>query len=65
MEESRVVGCACENDYADVVWFELKKGGVQRCECGFYFKLIEHDPLDPRIKPKFGKGFGSGLSRYF
>ena len=63
--DSRMVGCNCENDYDEVVWFKLEKGGVQKCECGYYFKLIEHDPLDDRIKPKFGKGFGSLMSRYF
>ena len=63
--DSRMVGCNCENDYDQVVWFKLEKGDVQKCECGYYFKLIDHDPLDPRIKPKFGKGFGSLLSRYF
>ena len=63
--DSRMVGCNCEHDYDQVVWFKLEKGEVQKCECGYYFKLIEHDPLDPSIKPKFGKGFGSLLSRYF
>ena len=62
MEDSRMVGCCCQNDYEEVVWFELKKGGIQRCDCGYYFKLIDYDPLDPRIKPKFGAGFGSGQS---
>ena len=27
--DSRMVGCCCEDDYQDVVWFELKKGPPQ------------------------------------
>ena len=66
MNENRMVGCICESDYDEIVWFNLEaKQGVQRCDCGYYFKLFKHDPLDPRVKPKFGKGFGSGLSPYF
>lgn len=65
MEDSRIVGCQCEDDYKEVVWFKLEKGAIHKCDCGFHFKLIEHDPLDPRIKPKFGKGFGSGLSKFY
>ena len=48
----RMVGCCCEDDYKEVVWFELEKGGVRQCDCGNYFKLIDYDPLDPNIKPK-------------
>jgi len=63
---SRVVGCCCEDDYQEIVWFQLHKGEVQRCDCGNYFQLIDHDPLDPNIKPKYGEGFGSGLaSNYY
>ncbi len=45
--------------------FELSKGGTQRCDCGFYFKLIDYDPLDKNLKPTYGKGFGSGMSKYY
>ena len=66
MNESRMVGCCCEADYGEIVWFNLeKKNGTQRCECGYYFKLFHHDPLDPRVRPIYGKGFGSGLSPYY
>ena len=60
-ENSRMVGCLCEYDYEEVVWFKLDKGKVSQCECGYYFKLIEHDPLDMGVSPKFGKGQGSGM----
>jgi len=63
--DSRMVGCCCEDDYQDVVWFELKKGEPQRCDCGNYFQLIDYDPLDPNIKPKFGMGFGSGFTSIY
>lgn len=63
--ESRMVGCCCEEDYGDVVWFELPAGGVRKCDCGYFFKLVKHDPLDPNVRPTLGMGFGSGLSRYF
>ena len=61
----RMVGCCCEDDYQEIVWFELHKGNVQQCDCGNYFKLIDYDPLDPNIKPKYGMGFGSGLSSIY
>jgi len=64
-EESRVIGCCCEDDYQDIVWFTLHKGKVQKCDCGNYFKLIDHDPLDPNVKPKYGEGFGSGLGSMY
>ena len=50
-----MVGCCCEDDYKEVVWFELEKGGVRQCDCGNYFQLIDYDPLDPNIKPKVRK----------
>jgi hypothetical protein len=45
--------------------FELCKGQTQRCDCGFYFKLINYDPLDKNIRSTYGRGFGSGMSKYF
>ena len=63
--EKRMIGCCCEDDYKEVVWFELEKGGVKQCDCGNYFKLIDYDPLDPNIKPKYGMGFGSGLGSIY
>jgi len=65
VNESRLVGCCCEDDYQEIVWFKLHKGEVQKCDCGNYFKLIDYDPLDPNVKPRFGAGFGSGLGSMY
>jgi len=65
VNDSRMVGCCCETDYTEIVWFNLEKGEVKKCECGYHFKLVDYDPLDPNIVPKYGLGFGSGLSRLY
>ncbi len=64
---SRMVGCSCESDYKEIVWFELKReGGVQKCDCGVHFRLVRHDPLDRSVRPTYGSGFGSGFNtNYF
>lgn len=64
-EAKRMVGCCCEDDYHEIVWFELEKGEVKKCDCGYYFKLIDYNPLDLNVPPRYGEGFGSGLSRYY
>jgi len=64
INDSRIVGCGCQHDYGEIVWFELKKGPPQKCDCGYYYQLLTHDPLGPDEKPVFGKGFGSGFTRY-
>eukprot|EP00096_Caligus_rogercresseyi_P014168 TRINITY_DN669_c0_g1_i1.p1 TRINITY_DN669_c0_g1~~TRINITY_DN669_c0_g1_i1.p1 ORF type:complete len:134 (-),score=42.13 TRINITY_DN669_c0_g1_i1:528-929(-) len=48
LESSRIVGCSCESDYKEVVWFNLPEGEPQQCDCGVYFKLFKHDPLKGR-----------------
>jgi len=65
VHEKRLVGCCCEDDYDQIVWFELEKGSPKKCECGYYFQLIDYDPLDPTVTPRFGEGFGSGLSKMY
>jgi hypothetical protein len=63
---SRMVGCSCEHDYKEVIWFKLEKEtGVQKCDCGIHFKLVDHDPLDKSVKPKYGRGYGSGMSTFY
>ena len=60
-----MVGCCCENDFKEVIWFELTQGeGTKQCDCGYHFKLVDYDPLDKSVKPTYGEGFGSGLSTF-
>jgi len=61
-KRSRLVGCSCESDYKDVVWFELEAGDARQCECGYWFQLIPHDPMDKTSKGQMGQGYGHGLS---
>ncbi len=63
--DKRMVGCCCEDDYKEVVWFTLEKGQVRRCDCGIHFKLIDYDPMDSSVKPKLGGGFGSGMGTIY
>ncbi|CAB4061557.1 unnamed protein product [Lepeophtheirus salmonis] len=48
IESSRIVGCSCESDFKDVVWFNLNAGEPQQCDCGVYFKLFHHNPLQAK-----------------
>jgi len=39
-EDSRIVGCICEEDSLAVNWMYLYKGETKRCECGHWFRLM-------------------------
>ena len=41
----RVVGCVCEEDATSISWMWLYKGEPKRCECGYWFKLVESKPV--------------------
>jgi len=41
----RVVGCVCEEDATAISWMWLYKGEPKRCECGYWFKLVESKPI--------------------
>ena len=41
----RVVGCVCEEDATCISWMWLYKGEPKRCECGYWFKLVEGKPV--------------------
>merc|ERR1712038_1298124 len=64
--DSRIVDCSCEHAFKEVIWFKLERSkGVQQCECGMHFKLVKHDPLDRSVRPKYGKGYGSGMVTFY
>ncbi|KAL5016946.1 hypothetical protein ScPMuIL_006535 [Solemya velum] len=37
----RRVGCICEEDAISINYMMLHKGEPKRCECGYWFKLVE------------------------
>ena len=43
--QDRIVGCICEEDATCVNWMWLSKGEVKRCECGYFFKLVDAKPM--------------------
>ncbi|XP_064605479.1 cytochrome c oxidase subunit 5B, mitochondrial-like [Liolophura sinensis] len=42
----RLVGCICEEDAISINWMYLHKGEPKRCECGYWFKLAELQPVN-------------------
>ncbi|KAK8720519.1 hypothetical protein OTU49_013274 [Cherax quadricarinatus] len=43
--ERRLVGCICEEDATCINWMWLEKGEKKRCECGYWFQLIDAKPM--------------------
>lgn len=43
--KSRMVGCICEEDQSHIKWMWLHDGIPRRCECGYWFKLVEKAPV--------------------
>ncbi|XP_022657802.1 cytochrome c oxidase subunit 5B, mitochondrial-like [Varroa jacobsoni] len=41
MLDKRMIGCICEEDSASINYMWLHKGEPKRCECGYWFKLVE------------------------
>merc|ERR1711872_883515 len=44
--DKRLVGCVCEEDATCINWMQLHQGEPKRCECGYWFKLVEIKPED-------------------
>nr|AZL95829.1 cytochrome C oxidase subunit 5B-like protein [Didymocentrus krausi] len=43
--EKSMVGCMCEDDATHINYMWLHKGEPSRCECGYWFKLVEAKPF--------------------
>ncbi|BFY99224.1 hypothetical protein BsWGS_02264 [Bradybaena similaris] len=39
--EKRMIGCICEEDSLTINWMHLNKDEPKRCECGYWFKLVD------------------------
>merc|ERR1711936_305291 len=39
--EKRMIGCVCEEDALTIQWLTIHKGEPKRCECGYWFKLVD------------------------
>jgi len=39
--EKRLIGCVCEDDALTIQWLTVYKGEPKRCECGYWFKLVD------------------------
>ncbi|KAH8030896.1 hypothetical protein HPB51_012236 [Rhipicephalus microplus] len=43
--EKRMIGCICEEDQTHINWMWLHRGDPKRCECGYWFKIVDAKPL--------------------
>ncbi|XP_075072545.1 cytochrome c oxidase subunit 5B, mitochondrial-like [Mixophyes fleayi] len=44
VNKQRLVGCICEEDNSQVIWFWIHDGQVNRCpECGSHYKLVPYE----------------------
>ena len=53
-----MVGCSCQHDFREVVWFKLEERGSAAMR-------MRHTLVDRSVKAKFGKGYGSGMGSYY
>ena len=51
MSNYRMIGCKCNEHEASVKFMWLFADQPKRCECGFWFKLEQHDPIDTEKLP--------------
>ncbi|XP_056386230.1 cytochrome c oxidase subunit 5B, mitochondrial-like [Hyla sarda] len=44
VNKQRIVGCICEEDNSQVIWFWVHDGQVNRCpQCGSHYKLVPYE----------------------
>ncbi|CAL1540339.1 unnamed protein product [Lymnaea stagnalis] len=41
VNQRRMIGCICEEDALTINWMYVHKGEPKRCECGYWFKLVD------------------------
>ena len=46
MDSYRMVGCVCNEEDTNIKWFWIFEGKPKRCECGYWYKLNVHEPVD-------------------
>jgi len=42
--DQRLIGCVCTESSMTINWMWLHRDHSQRCECGYWFKLVDADP---------------------
>ncbi|XP_044154002.1 cytochrome c oxidase subunit 5B, mitochondrial-like [Bufo gargarizans] len=44
VNKQRIVGCICEEDNSQIIWFWAHEGHVNRCpQCGSHYKLVPYE----------------------
>merc|ERR1712055_170974 len=44
--DQRLVGCICEEDAVVINWMYLNRGEAKRCDCGYYFQMVDIKAVD-------------------
>ncbi|XP_022917835.1 cytochrome c oxidase subunit 5B, mitochondrial-like [Onthophagus taurus] len=43
--DRRIIGCVCECESCSITYMWLHKDAPKRCECGYWFKLVQVPPV--------------------
>jgi cytochrome c oxidase subunit 5b len=43
LENYRMVGCHCQEGDTNIKWMWVYENKPKRCECGYWFKLKQHE----------------------
>merc|ERR1712039_616413 len=46
LDQYRMVGCPCKEGDTTIQWMWVIAGRDKRCQCGHWFRLKEHAPVD-------------------